>query len=127
MSSNNTKEKILDKILKNLNMDEIVTSALMSALTDEARDKLVEGIMSYLSSSTGGYSSKTVIQEAFNNAIRSTIQEKMHEIVSKDDAVMNEIEKCVAEATQKFIGMDKEELIKKLTSTMSDSFTRERY
>lgn len=40
---------------------------------------------------------------------------------------MKEIERCVKEATQRFIGMDKETLINSLVDKMQYAFTKDDY
>lgn len=122
-----TKEKILDSILKELNLEAVVDAAIFSALTKEAKDKLVEGILKYLSSSSGSFTSKTVIQDAFEQALRQPIYKKMSEIIEADPQVMDEITKCVTEATKRFISLDKEGLIQTLANTMSSALSKDRY
>jgi len=117
--------KILDEIFKKLDLKAIIDTAILSAMTDEAKEKLVKLVMSYLSSATSGYGNKTVLQEAFEGSLRDPLRERMSKIISEDKQVMAEIDRCVKEATQKFIGMDKDKLITNLTDTMHRAFAKD--
>jgi len=118
-------EKILDTIFKKLDLKPLIDSAIIQALTDEAKEKLVEGIMQYLSQSTSSYGSETHLQAAFNSSIYSVVNEQMKKLIDNDDAARKEIERCVSEATQRFIKMDKESLISNLASVMTKAFSKD--
>ena len=118
-------EKILDEIFKKLDLKSLIDTAIFTALTEEAKEELVKGIMSYLSSQSNSYGRKTILQEAFESSLSIPLRERMQKIISEDEQIMAEIERCVKEATQKFIQMDKEQLINNLTSTMHKAFERD--
>lgn len=120
-----TGEKILDEIFSKLDLKSLIDTAIFTALTKEAKEELVKGIMSYLSSRSSSYGSKTVLQEAFESSLSIPLRERMQKIISEDVQIMAEIERCVKEATQKFIGMDKEKLIDNLTDTMRKAFEKD--
>jgi 2-hydroxy-3-keto-5-methylthiopentenyl-1-phosphate phosphatase len=117
-----TSTKILDEIFSKLDLKSLIDTAIFEALTKEAKDKLVQGILEYLSEETGRWDKKTRIQQHFEESITPIVKQKMTEIISNDAQVMAEIERCVKEATQKFIGMDKETLISNLSKTMENAF-----
>ncbi len=125
MSKQETGERILDQIFKKLDLKPLIDSAIIQALTDEAKDKLIKGIMSYLSKSTGSYSNETHLQAAFNDSIHTVVREQMGKLIDNDPAVSAEIERCVAEATKRFIGMDKKDLIDNLATVMTRAFSKD--
>lgn len=125
MIETETKGKILDEIFDKLDLKPLIDSAIIQALTDEAKEKLVKGIMSFLSSSTGSYSSETQLQAAFNGSIHDVVREQMKKIIENDSATKAEIERCVSEATKRFIALDKESLISNLSSVMTRAFAKE--
>ena len=127
MSKNNEKTggKILDEIFEKLDLKSIIDTAIFSAISGDAKDALLKNVMSYLSSRSDNYGSSTILEDAFKTAIRPALQERMHKIISEDAAVMAEIDRVVKEATQKFIGMDKEKLIENLVSTMHRAFEKD--
>ena len=125
MSKQETGERILDQIFKKLDLKPLIDSAIIQALTDEAKDNLVKGIMSYLSKSTGSYNSETQLQAAFNSSIHTVVNEQMKKIINGDAAVTAEIERIVSEATKRFMALDKESLITNLASVMTRAFSKE--
>ena len=125
MSKTETGERILDTIFKKLDLKPLIDSAIVQALTDEAKDELIKGIMSYLSKSISSYGSETHLQQAFNNSIYAVVNEQMKKLIDNDSAVSAEIERCVTEATKRFIALDKESLISNLASVMTRAFSKD--
>lgn len=123
----NVKHSILEKLFEDVDLEPILNTAIMKALNQEAKEKLNEGIMSYLSSQVGTYGSKTVLKHIFETSIHGLIQKRMTEIVQTDETVNNEIKRVINEATQRFLKSDKNELIDKLSSTFTEAFTRKYY
>lgn len=120
-----TGQKILDNIFEKLDLKPLIDSAIIQALTDEAKDELVKGIMSYLSKGTDGYGRETHLQQAFNSSIHTVVNDCMKRIIEKDVDVTREIERCVTEATKRFIDLDKESLISSLSSVMTRAFSKD--
>ena len=125
MSETEPKERILDEIFKKLDLKPLIDSAIIQALTDEARAELVKGIMQYLSQDAGSYSHETHLQAAFNSSIHTVVNEQMKKILDGDPAFIAEISRCVSEATKKFMDLDKEKLINNLANTMTNAFSKE--
>ena len=125
MSKQETGEKILDQIFKKLDLKPLIDSAIIQALTDEAKDELIKGILSYLSKSTSSYGSETHLQAAFNSSIYAAVNGQMKKLIDNDPAVTAEIERCVTAATKKFIALDKGSLISSLASVMTKAFSKD--
>jgi len=125
MSKTETKEKVLDEIFRKLDLKPLIDSAIIQALTDEAKENLVKGIMSYLSSSTSSYTHETQLQASFNNSIHTVVNEQMKKMLTGDPGFVAEINRCVAEATKQFMELDKEKLISDLANTMTRAFAKE--
>lgn len=125
MDKQETGERILDTIFKKLDLKPLIDSAIIQALTDEAKDELIKGIMSYLSESTSNYGSETHLQAAFNSSIYAVVNEQMKKLIDNDPVVSAEIERCVSEATKRFIKLDKESLISSLASVMTKAFSKD--
>ena len=79
-------ESILDEVFKNLKLDDAITQAILKTMGKETQDKMMDGVMNYLTSVEGNsyYDKKTVLQNLFQNSIREQVQKTMHEVVAAD-------------------------------------------
>jgi hypothetical protein len=115
----------LQDIFKNLKFDEIINQAVLNSLTDEARDKMMEKIIEYLTSVEGDsyYNKKTVIENLFNDSIREPVRKTMQEVVSSDIRITDKCREIASKAVDEFMQKNVNEMVKVMVERMSGAFT----
>ena len=120
-------ENMMTDIFKNLKLDDAFTQAILTTMTEETKEKMLEGIMSYLTSVEGDsyYNKKTVLQNLFEGAIRDPLRTTLHQVVANDTRITAKCREIASKAVDQFIQKDVNKMVDNMVQRMEYAFTRE--
>ena len=111
-------------------MKGIVAEAVLQTLDAESRASLIKAAILHLLTplAQGAYGRASPLQEAFNRAVSSVAHDMARELVEKDDALMAQITKLYAEASERLFQEEgREKMVLELQTSMRRCLTGERY
>ncbi len=98
----------------------IVGEALLVSLTQEARDILVKGAISHLLSRTGmNGNGPSVLQQAFNGAVRDVAEKMAHEHLKDNVELETAIKGMIADAVTMLTVTNREKTVEQLAATIA--------
>lgn len=123
-SDTESSKTTLQDVFKNLKFDDIINQALINTLTEDAKNSMMENIMSYLTSVEGNsyYNKKTVLQNIFEGSIRDPIRKTMHEVVSTDTRITEKCREIAKQSVDRFIQKDVNKMVDVMVERMCNAF-----
>jgi len=115
---------VLENVFKNLELDDVITQAILKTMSEEAKEKMMQGIMTYLTKVEGDsyYNKKTVLENIFNNSIRDQVSKTMHEVVAADTRISDKCREIAEKSIAIFMQRDVNEMIKVMVDRMANAF-----
>lgn len=89
-------------------LKEVVSEAILTSIDSQKRDILIKSAIQSLLEKTrsgGYYSDETVLERAFREAAYETAKQIVHEMLEKDETVMQKMRSIVADGV--FLALDK--------------------
>lgn len=110
-------------------MQNAVSAAVLSAITNEQRDILMKGALAYLmnKSNSNSYNSPTILQDAFNQAIRESARKLADELIAKDESVQERLKTLFAESMETVFVTKREDVVSKMADAFIKSMNADRY
>lgn len=115
-----------------INLDPVVlreatTQALMGVLTPEVRDRILEkAISNILNPGSGWDSSRSVLQIAFDDAVKNVARQCAEEYVKSDEGIMARLKDLVRKTADKLFNINADELADKMAEAFVRSIERSR-
>jgi hypothetical protein len=84
----------------------LVSESIMTSLTDEKRDTLIQGALTYLLTKVKhpyGNRTESPVEGAFNSALEKIAQEMATEALEKDTRVRETIRKMISDAAERLL------------------------
>ncbi len=102
----------------------IVGEALLQSLTQENKEILIKGAISHLLSKTGSnFNAPSVLQQAFNGAVRNIAEKMALEHLTNNEELETAIKGMLAEAITMLTVTNREKTIQQLSETIAKGIT----
>ena len=101
--------------LDDVKFHEVFTAAIMQTLDENKRNELIKGaIQALMSKKNDSYSSKTMLQDAFEWALRDVAQQQIKDFLSTDKTVTDAITNLIKDAVTKITTDSRDKTVSKI-------------
>ena len=114
--------------LDDLNFQEVFSAAIMQTLDEKKKDELIKGAVQFLmSKSDGRYSSKTPLQDAFEQALHLKAREYMANFIDTDPTIKEAIIGLIKDAVTKITTDARDKTVSKIADNIISGLYSDRY